>query len=272
MPQAQRFALPVTLQALHSLISTWPRRGRSLVMAGCGEGIALETFWGTGFDVTGVERNPRLLKRAVERLSARADLRQGNPGHLPFDDNSFDFSAVVELPGMERSAEPFMERALEACRCAKYGVVFGFFNAWSLYALRRSPVATTRGMTGHSVLSRTSLFKALKKAGFAGHVTSSSLLYGTAASWKDTLPGRWLNARPSRIPFGAYMVCRLDFDPPATLTPLLSPVVPPQTAQAAAGPLSSPLSSGTMKQDGPFRGSAPHRPRPHSPAPRKDTP
>lgn len=116
---------------LQALISRWPRRGRSLVQFGCGHGDMLEYFWESGFDVTGIDTEHENLETAKERMGQRADWHMGKLSHTPFDDNEFDYVAVVHV--LEEKGEAEQEAILkEALRLATRGVLVVVDNPWSL--------------------------------------------------------------------------------------------------------------------------------------------
>lgn len=240
VPERDQFALTQALLALHAVISSWRRRGHSLLLVGCGAGLALEIFWDAGFDVTGVEQDQALLNRARARLGVRADLLLGNLSHLPFDDNQFDYAVVADLPGLEVCPTPFVERALEAARCAGRGVAFGFFNRASFYGLGQSRKPERQQRQRPAPLQWGALRRTLREAGFEGRAATVSTLLGPASSWKKNRLGQVLNGRMSRFSLGAYTAGRLDFGPPATITPLLLPAKKQnKAAQATAGPIRS---------------------------------
>ncbi len=249
-----QYALAQAQALLHARISSWPRRGRNLVLIGCGAGCALELLWGAGFDVTGVEPDAELYALAAERLGPRADLRLGNLGCLPFEDDFFDYAAVMDLPGATPYAEPFIDRAMEACRLARRGVLLAFVNAWSLHGLAVrcarlfSPSRARR--LEHIPQHWGGLLHKLREAGFHGRSTSASTLFGPGHTWRDERLSRLYNERISVLPFGAFMVGRLDFAPAATFTGLLVPSAGKKTpAEATAGPFSGASREDALRHD-----------------------
>ncbi len=249
-----QYALAQAQALLHARISSWPRRGRNLVLIGCGAGCALELFWGAGFDVTGVEPDAELYSLAAERLGPRADLRLGNLGCLPFEDDFFDYAAVMDLPGATPYAEPFIDRAMEACRLARRGVLLAFMNAWSLHGLA---VRCARLLSSSRARRREhipqhwgGLLYKLRNAGFHGKSTSASTLFGPGHTWRNDRLNRLYNERISALPWGAFMVGRLDFAPAATFTGLLVPSAGKKApAEATAGPYSSASCEEVLRHD-----------------------
>ena len=57
---------------------------------GCGEGKLLQLFRKRGLDVTGLESDQALVLAARNNLQNNTLVEFGDPGDLPFEDNSFD--------------------------------------------------------------------------------------------------------------------------------------------------------------------------------------
>lgn len=92
---------------LQHALSPWPRRGHSLLDMGCGDGLFLEFFWQSGFDVTAIDRASPLLDAARQRLHGRADIQAGALDSLPFADNTFDYVAITApLPSFMAPVPP----------------------------------------------------------------------------------------------------------------------------------------------------------------------
>lgn len=59
-PFHQHIALPERTALLLSMLAPWPRRGRELLVAGCGAGHILPPLWQGGFDLSACEPSPAL--------------------------------------------------------------------------------------------------------------------------------------------------------------------------------------------------------------------
>ena len=90
----------------------WPRRGHTLLDIGCGAGIFLEMLWHYGFDVTGLDTGTDLLDMARERLGNRAEFQLGRPEHLPFDDEEFDYAALLTVLEYVDNPEDVLREAI----------------------------------------------------------------------------------------------------------------------------------------------------------------
>ncbi|MEG1610950.1 MAG: class I SAM-dependent methyltransferase, partial [Bilophila sp.] len=129
---AGAFALVQENRMFQSLVSPWPRRGHTLLDVGCGTGVFLDMFWQHGFDVTGFDNNVEALDAARVRLGNKADFQLGQADHLPFDDKTFDYAALLSV--LEYFKNP-QEVLAEAIRVSERGVIVGFLNRFSAYAL-----------------------------------------------------------------------------------------------------------------------------------------
>lgn len=233
------FAMRHEQRLLYHLVSGWPRRGHTLLEVGCGPGAFLESFWEAGFDVTGLDSSEAMLHAARERLGCRADFHLGVADHLPFDDDAFDYVALLTC--LEFMPDPAAVLA-EAFRVASRGVVVGFLNRFSPYYL-------THGMAlpglRSSVLRRAnwfsvpSMYSLVRKTGVACSVTMRSALHGPTCTWRDSSVCEALNGWISLSPFGAYVGMRLDFGQRLPINPLAlrarKPAVAPGAQPAADG-------------------------------------
>ncbi len=111
-----------------------PQMGERLLDIGSGTGIHLPWFKELGLQVTGLDASPYMLEQARSRLRGGADLHLGWAEHLPFDDNEFDLSTLINT--LEFVDDP--EKALtEAFRVTRRRVVLGVLNKYALMAMQR---------------------------------------------------------------------------------------------------------------------------------------
>ena len=218
------FALEQEKRLLDAMLAGWPRRCRKLVEIGCGTGIFLHLLWEMGFDVTGVDSSPVMLKAARERFGNRAALHLGNGELLPFEDNEFDFAVVWSV--LEFAADP-LALLREAVRVAEEGVLVGFLNRHSLYYRSHGPNRGRDDEEGHT-LSRAHWFswpeirRMLVSATGRKPVLIRSVLPGPARTWNNSLL-RIVNTailRPPLSSIGAFTAVRVDFTDRKPLTPL----------------------------------------------------
>jgi ubiquinone/menaquinone biosynthesis C-methylase UbiE len=111
-----------------------PRPGERLLDIGSGTGIHLTWLKDFGLQVTGLDASPYMLELARSRLRGGADLHLGWAEHLPFEDNEFELSTMINT--LEFVDDP--EEALsEAFRVTRRRVVLGVLNKYALTALQR---------------------------------------------------------------------------------------------------------------------------------------
>lgn len=253
----------VLLQKKHLLeriIYGWPRRGRSLLDVGCGSGALTEIFWQGGFDVTALDASEDALSLARARLASHCDLYLGNAAALPFDDNSFEYVALMDCLEYVGAPEDVLAEAL---RVAASGVIIGFANTMSAQTLcgkmqslwqkkARGADAAEYARTALAPKRRYSAFSlcrlvrsVCKKHGFAPALTLQSVLPLPAClgSWAARLGfgaahSAQQSATPcasfvSYLPLGAYTALRIDCHSIQTSphTPLLAK--PPKAAATA---------------------------------------
>ena len=128
-PFHQHIALPERTALLLSMLAPWPRRGRELLVIGCGAGHVLPPLWQSGFDLSACETSPALREQARRRAPQGVEIEAASPDWLPFADNSFDW---VLLRADELPPTALPAALSEACRVAACGLALTFWNSASL--------------------------------------------------------------------------------------------------------------------------------------------
>lgn len=209
---------------LQRVLSSWPRRGHSLLNVQCGTGVFLDFFWEGGFDVTGVDKQASLVAQAQNRLDGKAEILIAAPDYLPFDDNEFDYVALLHSFDTVENVETILTEAL---RVAAKGVVLTFYNPWSAaYAARlccrlwaRSSLGrkmgTPQGLTAPwniaAPLSPLKYYKALRKISDCSRISLRTTLIGPQWTW-----GKYsalINCFVTPLPLGAVGALRVDHHP-----------------------------------------------------------
>lgn len=223
---AGEFAVEQKRALVEQLIAGWPRRGRNILEVGCGVGYLLETFWEAGLDISGLDAVQEHLDKARQSLGDRADLMLGQPDHLPFDQEEFDYVAVLNPLSFAAEPEPILR---EAFRVARKGVIFGFFNKYSLHRLScacRRETCPFHVLQWYSCVRMLGLVRRIS-GGLRGSIRST--LFGPPATWdKDGLWKR-INGGILPTPFGAYVALRVDLERRPGVKPLYL------TARASVG-------------------------------------
>jgi ubiquinone/menaquinone biosynthesis C-methylase UbiE len=215
-----RFVLEQEQLLLRSMIADWPRRRRRLLEMGCGTGLFLELFWRAGFEVTGLDPSPAMLKAARSRMETKADLHLGQAEHVHFDDKRFDYTALITVLEFCRDPEAVLR---EAYRVTRKGVLIAFLNRHSLYYYTHGPgLGKKRGgsMATARWFSITEIRRLARCAMGDKPARSRSVLLGPPATWGRGTPWRQINSLTLPPVGGAFAVLRVDLKGEKPLTPL----------------------------------------------------
>ena len=128
-----------------------PKPGEKALDVGCGEGNHLLLLQQFGLDVYGVDASSYMIRRARKRLGNRPNLRVENANDLPFDDNEFDVSVLINT--LEFLDDPL--RALrEVGRVTRRRVLIVVLNRLSLYCL----MSKSRSLFRKSIFNGATLY------------------------------------------------------------------------------------------------------------------
>ena len=218
-----RFALDQERRLLDAMLAGWPRRGRKMLDVGCGTGIFMEMLWHTGFDVTGVDQSPLVVKTARERFGGHAmQLHVANGECLPFENGEFDY--VVLWSVLEFCADPEAVLA-EAGRVAERGVLIGFLNKLSCYYVTHGmhfPWAPRGRLREARWFSSWELGALCRKTLGRRPSMSRSVLPGPLSTWRPSFPWNQLNGYNLPLVCGAFGAARVDFVAEKPLTPIVA--------------------------------------------------
>jgi len=243
-----RFSLLSHLSLLvQHLSADWPRRGRSLLEIGCGDGRVLEILWTLGFDISGVEHDPDSAGLACALLGDRADIRIGAYDHLPYEDDSFDYVVLVRVFGQHHDVNALLR---EAARGATRSMLLVFPNAWSLaWVAARLPWREQPRMPAYSPFA---IVRDLRRVCPGHGLRIRSILPGPPGTWAAHSLWRYGNNRLLPLPFGAFAGIRLDFMPQTPFTGLPLRVnascmtVPGASAVSSCGECRCPPACGNL--------------------------
>ena len=203
------FALAQQKQLLQHVMSRWPRRGCSILNVGCGTGLFSEFLWASGFDVSCLAQTQRMLENAQTLLGSKAAYQVGVAGHLPFDDHTFDYVAL--LGALEDTDEPCAALE-EALRVAARGVIMGFFNACSLARLTQA--LSCGGSILHvRWLGLSTLWRLLRRLPDIRRVRFGAVLLGPPFSWREGKICSFCNRLRFPLPVGAYAALSISLGP-----------------------------------------------------------
>lgn len=210
-------------QALvHSLLSGWPRRSRSMLVLGAGSTDVFEMLWESGFDVTGQDENPEHLALAREKLGVKARYTLCKAEHMPFDDSSFDYAVAFAAFKFWENPEAVL-RELDRIVCS--GMILVFLNAWSPFGLQcrlrtnKCPLCTS---VQTCMRSPKTVYRLVRDSlGPKNKLAWASTLPTPTPFWKHGLLQDAANNAILPFPAGAFSALRIDFGPLYTGTPLV---------------------------------------------------
>lgn len=160
--------------------------GARIADLGCGSGVFTDLLQRRGFNSTGIDLSPKLIRIAREAHPG-IDFREGDIEHLPFADGSID---GVVLAGVLHHLPELSKCAAEIKRILRPGGRFVAFDpnrlnpAMYLYRDRSSPLYSSVGVTENErPVIASHLSDAFRAAGFAtGTEFHSGLKYRYIAS------------------------------------------------------------------------------------------
>lgn len=214
-----QYAMERCKALLYGLLSGWPRRSRSILAFNAGSADFVEVLWDCGFDVTAQDSDPEFLDYARNRLGNRARFVLSSPDHLPFDDNSFDYTIAAAAVEFWENPEAAL-REIERLTCS--GVILIFPNAWSLFGLecrvrKKNPLCASAASL---LKSPRSMLRLARKVFGKKRRAWVSVLPGPTVSWTPCRLWMPLNNARISLPVGAFAGLRIDFGPQFTGTPL----------------------------------------------------
>lgn len=210
-----------------------PLAPQRVLDVGCGTGLTLQWLAQNGHQVTGVEPSRELVRYAQKKLPDRISVHQGFAEDLPFSDNEFD--TVTLITTLEFVENPRAALA-EACRVARYHVLIGTLNKWSLTGCyRRMECLWKPSLYRHAAFQSVLSLKRLLEDVLSGP---------PVCRWRTCLffP-LWLIARVDSLedhplfqyqPFGHFLAMRVDLR--ARYRPVQEPLMERVVGAGAAGP------------------------------------
>ena len=231
--------LPYLSLLVHHLSADLPRRGRSLLEIGCGDGRMLETLWTLGFDISGLEHDPKNVSEAGALLGGRAEIRLGAYDHLPYENDSFDYVVLVQVFEQRPDVGALLR---EAMRVATRNLVLIFPNAWSLaWVTTRMPWWKQSRMTAYNPFG---IVRNLRGMCPDGLFRLRAILPGPPGTWTTSSLWRYGNNKLLPLPFGAFVGLRLDLSLQAPVSGLPLRVGAPRMTVSGASAVSPAANAG----------------------------
>jgi len=221
-----------------------PIPGKTVLDIGCGTGDSLNLLIEAGLRTTGLDPSPYMLEMAAKQLGKRADLHRGVAENLPFDDNSFNYAALITTLEFVENPQKALE---EACRVAKDKIFIGALNSNAIRGIQ----LRIRGIFTETLFNRARFFSIweLKQMIY-------SLLGDVPVNWRTAchLPvvsGRFAQkferfSLVQRCPFGMFMGMVVTLVPRFTTQPLTLRY----GAKRTTGEATSSLSANRENNDG----------------------
>lgn len=125
-------ALGLERSLIHRLLE--PRPGERFLDIGCGTGLHLSWFQAMGLLLTGLDPSSAMLEQARRRLHPGVELTHGWAEHLPFADNEFDLSMMINTLEFLDNPE---DALVEAIRVTRRRLVLGVLNRYALMTMHR---------------------------------------------------------------------------------------------------------------------------------------
>jgi len=104
-------------------------QGRELLEVGCGTGHWSRFFSDCGFAVTGVDVSGRMIKIAQGKNITNASFQIADGHFLPFQDNSFEVTAVITTLEFVHDAELVLQEMVRCTRKPSGQLLVGVLNA-----------------------------------------------------------------------------------------------------------------------------------------------
>ncbi len=125
--------------------------GERILDVGCGSGNHMLMFNRMGFDVSGIDASEYMVRKAKKRFGNSYTLEMGLAEELPFDDNEFDITVLINT--LEFLDNP-LEALREAGRVSRRLVFIGVIDGMSLNSL----CGMIRRYAGDPFFSRTGFY------------------------------------------------------------------------------------------------------------------
>ncbi|MBF0450642.1 MAG: class I SAM-dependent methyltransferase [Candidatus Magnetomorum sp.] len=196
-----------------------PVRGEHVLGIGCGTGQRLFKFLERGLTVTGLDASDAMITAAKNNLGNLVDLHHGNPEDLPFDDNSFNLSVMINTLEFSDNYKRVLE---EAARVTKDRMFIGIWNKFAIKDVRIQIKDMFPNISEESIQFYTSgeIKKHLKHT--LGKVPIEWKTTGQPGEGSDSMLGQMIEqfSLLQRCPFGTFLGISVILVPSFRLRPL----------------------------------------------------
>jgi ubiquinone/menaquinone biosynthesis C-methylase UbiE len=196
-----------------------PARGEHVLGIGCATGQRLFKFLERGLTVTGIDASQAMIDASERNLGNRVDLHLGNPESLPFDDNSFNISILINTLEF---CDDYKKALEEAARVTKDRLFIGLWNKFAMKDVWIQIKAMYPEVTDSSIqlYSSGEIKRHLKSV--LGSVPMEWKTIGQPGEGSENMFGEFIDkcAFLQRCPFGTFMGISVILLPSFRLRPL----------------------------------------------------
>ena len=184
-----------------SLVS--PQKGERVLDIGCGTGNHLLILHRLGLNISGIDASPFMINKARERLGSRSSFLTCPAEDLPFEDNEFDISMLINT--LEFLDDP-VQALIEAGRVARRKVFVLIFNGFSFHGLLKK----VKGVLGDPLFGHARLYniwqlKSMLRAAYGECPATWSGIKTTSQFMENVWPGRNMTSTRGNSPFVSFL-------------------------------------------------------------------
>jgi len=123
-------------QAIDKLLADIAKQSR-LLEVGCGTGHWSRYFSDKGFEVTGIDRSPEMIKIAGQKHIPNSRFEIADGRNLSFEDESFDVAAAITVLEFATEPERIISEMVRCVKKSKGALIIGVLNSLSGYNQKR---------------------------------------------------------------------------------------------------------------------------------------
>jgi len=196
-----------------------PVRGEHVLGIGCATGQRLFKFLERGLTVTGIDASDAMIDAAENNLGNRVDLHVGPPENLPFDDNSFNISIMINALEFSDNFKLVLE---EAARVSKDRMFIGLWNKYSIMDvwIQIQEMFPNIPQDAVQLYTNREIKKHLKQ--ILGKIPIESKTTGQPGEGKGNMIGKMIEqfSLLQRCPFGTFLGINATLVPSFRLRPM----------------------------------------------------
>lgn len=204
----------------------------SILDIGCGTGEILSFLTEhKNFQLTGIDPSPYMLDIAKQKLGNRVSLHRESAENLPFEDNTFHHSLLIN--SLEFVDDP-VKAIEEAARVAKDRLFIGALNRYTV----QGKIKGASAILERSVCSKAHFFSVWELKNIIRSVLGNVPLSWRAVNLLAQSPDDFIhqNALIRKLPFGSYIGMVVSLMPTFRVRPLPLKIMDKGKASLAGSP------------------------------------